>query len=118
MVKRVGLRRARRARLILVGVLVADGGDLVETVPRQLGRGWSHGRAPEHRPEHRFLGIEIAVERPLHDARALGDLIELGGGEPLLRKHVQGRVDDLGWPGFLSPGPLRFVVGHGSRLGK
>ena len=75
---------------------------------REIG---GHGLG-DHRVEQLSLAGEVEIERALGDARPGGDLVQPGGGEPLLGEHRHGRPGDLGRAVGLAATELR-LRGHG-----
>jgi hypothetical protein len=69
---------------------------------RALGRGPSDSRRLEDLPddfpgdllEDGLLGVEIPVERPVGDARRLGDVADAGVEEALLLEHLAGGLHE------------------------
>jgi len=47
----------------------------------------------EHRSEHRLLGCEVMIDRPLH-ARLLGNIVDGGGGKNRARRTADGPPSD------------------------
>src|SRR5215510_9518722 len=52
-------------------------------------------RLTNQRLEQRFLAVEVQVDRALGDAGATGDVLELGGRKPAVRKDLERGADDL-----------------------
>jgi hypothetical protein len=65
-------------------------------------------RLLNQRPEHRFLALEIEIDRALGHPCPMGDLVHSRGSETLFGEDLEGRLEDLLRPRFLAPPPAGF----------